>query len=76
MADVSPAALQAALLRLQSRRLDLISLVMARREEEGAPQRPVSTREVLSHRLRLVSAYVRLRLAIRACEALCSGALK
>ncbi len=70
MGDVSPAVLQGALLRLQSRRVALIELIMSRRIEAGAPSQPVSAPSVLSHRLRLLIAYVRLRRTIRACEAL------
>ena len=70
MGDVTPDGLQAALLRLQSRRLALISLIMAPRIEEDAPSPPISALSVLSHRLRVLAAYLQLRWAIRACEAL------
>ena len=70
MGDVTPAVLQAALLRLQTRRLALISLVMAPRIEPDAPSPPISALSVLSHRLRLLAAYLKLREAIRACETL------
>jgi hypothetical protein len=70
MADVTPAKLQAALLHLQSRRLALIGLIMSRRVEEDAPPPQTSAFSVLEHRFRIVVAYARLRLAIRACELL------
>ena len=70
MANLTPSDLQTALLRLQSRRLDLISLIMSPRIEEDAPSPPLSARWVLSHPLRIFLAYVKLRQAIRACEAL------
>ena len=70
MADVTPAALQAGLLRLQARRLAVVSLVMSSRVEEGAPPQQTSGLAVFGYRLRIVVAYLQLRLAIRACEAL------
>ena len=70
MGNVTPDIIQAALLRLQASRLALISLIMAPRLEEDAPLPPISAVSVLSHRLRILVAYVQLRRAIRACEAL------
>ena len=70
MADVTPAALQAALLRLQARRLAVISLVMSSRVEKGASPPPTSGLAVFGYRFRIVVAYLQLRLAIRACETL------
>ncbi len=69
MADLTAAALQAALLRLQGRRVALVSLIMSDRVEEGAPMVAPSAFTVLRRRLRIAVAYVQLRLAIRACEA-------
>ena len=73
MADVSSAALQAGLLRLQARRLAVVSLIMSSRVEEGAPMATPSAFAVFRYRLRIVLAYAQLRLAIRVCEAMLRG---
>ena len=69
MADVSPAALQAGLLRLQARRLAIVSLIMSSRVEEDTPVAAPSAFAVFKYRLRIMLAYLQLRLAIQACEA-------
>ena len=73
MADVTPAALQAGLLRLQARRVAVVSLIMSSRVETGPPAPAAAGFAVFGYRLRIVIAYFRLRLAIRVCEALQRG---